>query len=137
MNSKAIDTNVKKLEEILKRIENYQNIIRGSLCPYTTYKYQDIISDNIRTALNLMKKLQMERQSKVFTGEELSYYDGTNGKPAYVAVNGIVYDVSLEPTWGGASHFGLLAGKDVTEQFNRCHGNIQVLSKLPKAGELK
>lgn len=137
MNSKGIDTNVEKLEEILKRIENYQNIIRGSLCPYTIYKCQAIISENIRTALNLMKELQMERQSKVFTGEELSYYDGTNGKPAYVAVNGIVYDVSLEPTWGGASHFGLLSGKDVTEQFNRCHGNIQVLSKLPKAGELK
>jgi predicted heme/steroid binding protein len=51
-------------------------------------------------------------------------------------VNDIVYDVSLESTWGGASHFGLLAGKDLTDQFNGCHGMSPILSKLPKVGIL-
>lgn len=132
-----INEKIKKLEEITKRIEDCQNAAAGSLCPYEVYKYENIILQNIKNAVDLLKDIKPERQSKIFTKEELSDFDGTNGKPAYVAVNGIVYDVSLEPTWGGASHFGLLAGKDVTEQFNRCHGNIQVLSKLPKAGELK
>lgn len=137
MNYMKVNEKIKKLEEITKRIEDCQSATAGSLCPYELYRYENIILQNIKTAVDLLKEIKPERQSKVFTKEELSDFDGTNGKPAYVAVNGIVYDVSLEPTWGGASHFGLLAGTDVTEQFNRCHGNLQVLSKLPKAGELK
>lgn len=76
-------------------------------------------------------------QTKEFTLEELSRYDGTMGKSAYVAVNGTVYDVSNEATWGGASHFGLIAGKDLTSQFNGCHGNASILSNLSKVGTLK
>ncbi|MFL0245555.1 cytochrome b5 domain-containing protein [Candidatus Clostridium stratigraminis] len=72
-----------------------------------------------------------------FTLSELAYYDGSMGKPAYVAVNGIVYDVSTEAAWGGASHFGLIAGKDFTSQFQGCHGNEAILAKLPKVGILK
>lgn len=72
-----------------------------------------------------------------FTLSELAYYNGSMGKPAYVAVNGIVYDVSNEATWGGASHFSLIAGKDLTSQFQSCHGNESILAKLPKVGILK
>ena len=74
---------------------------------------------------------------KEFTLEELAQYDGSGGKPAYVAVNGIVYDVSIEATWGGGTHFGLYAGKDLTAQFQGCHGMESILSKLPKVGILK
>ncbi|MFT9497931.1 cytochrome b5 domain-containing protein [Anaerosolibacter sp.] len=74
---------------------------------------------------------------KEFTLEELAQYDGSGGKPAYVGVNGIVYDVSNEATWGGGTHFGLYAGKDLTAQFQGCHGMESVLSKLPKVGILK
>lgn len=76
-------------------------------------------------------------QTKEFTLSELAQYNGSMGKPAYVAVNGIVYDVSNEATWGGASHFGLTAGKDLSSQFQGCHGNDSVLAKLPKVGILK
>lgn len=72
-----------------------------------------------------------------FTLSELAYYDGSMGKPAYVAINGIVYDVSNEAVWGGASHFGLIAGKDLSSQFKSCHGNESILAKLPKVGTLK
>jgi predicted heme/steroid binding protein len=74
---------------------------------------------------------------KEFTLEELAQYDGSGGKPAYVAVNGIVYDVSNEATWGGGTHFGLYAGKDLTAQFKGCHGMESILGKLLKVGELK
>lgn len=62
----------------------------------------------------------LQRQ-KAFTIEELSTYDGAEGRPAYVAVNGNVYDVSKEATWGAGTHFGLYAGKDLTPQFMGCH----------------
>ncbi|WP_326521342.1 cytochrome b5 domain-containing protein [Faecalispora anaeroviscerum] len=48
-------------------------------------------------------------------------YHGKNGIPAYVAVNGIVYDVTNSAAWRVATHFGLSAGKDLTTEFNSCH----------------
>jgi predicted heme/steroid binding protein len=78
-----------------------------------------------------------KRQTREFTLDELAEYDGALGRPAYAAVNGIVYDVSNDPTWGGASHFGLLAGRDLTPQFQGCHGNIRILANLPRVGVLK
>jgi predicted heme/steroid binding protein/rubrerythrin len=77
------------------------------------------------------------RQTREFTLAELAQYDGAMGRPAYVAVNGVVYDVSNERTWGGASHFGLMAGNDLSAQFKGCHGRESILTKLPKVGILK
>mgnify|MGYP000884858763 FL=1 len=89
---------------------------------------------------NFNQKTQQNQlmEERVFTLEELSQYDGSNGKLAYVAVNGIVYDVSLEATWGGGTHFRLYAGQDLSEQFNGCHGgNLEVLRNLPRVGVLQ
>lgn len=72
----------------------------------------------------------------VFTLEELSKNNGKNGNPAYVAVNGVVYDVTNNAAWGGATHFGLAAGTDVTEQFASCHAGQLVLSKLKVVGKM-
>lgn len=77
------------------------------------------------------------RQMRQFTLSELAQYDGSVGNPAYVAVNGIVYDISNEAAWGGGSHFGLMAGKDLTQQFQSCHGSANILEMLPKVGILK
>ena len=74
---------------------------------------------------------------KEFTLEELAIYDGSNGKKAYVAVNGIIYDVSDEAAWGGGTHFGIIAGKDISEKFKECHGENEVLNKLPRVGVIK
>lgn len=88
---------------------------------------------NCRYALDYWNYRALEE----FTLSELAYYDGSMGKPAYVAINGIVYDVSNEAVWGGASHFGLIAGKDLSSQFKSCHGSESILANLPKVGTLK
>ncbi len=77
------------------------------------------------------------REQREFTLQELLRYDGKGGRPAYVAVAGIVYDVSKEASWAGGMHLGLTAGRDLTEQFNSSHGMIQMLARLPKVGILK
>lgn len=77
------------------------------------------------------------RQTKEFTLNELAQYNGTMGKPAYVADNGIVYDVSGNLKWSGAVHYGLTAGKELSSQFESCHGVASKLAKLPKVGVLK
>ena len=51
---------------------------------------------------------------KQFTKETLSNYDGKNGRPAYIAVNGIVYDVTNNAHWVNGEHHGIRAGKDVS-----------------------
>lgn len=73
---------------------------------------------------------------RLFTLEELSRYNGKDGNPAYVAVNGIVYDVTGNAAWGGATHFGLTAGTDVTSQFASCHAGQPILSKLKVVGKM-
>jgi predicted heme/steroid binding protein/mannose-6-phosphate isomerase-like protein (cupin superfamily) len=86
---------------------------------------------------DFQKKQKSARQTKEFTLGELAQYDGAMGKPAYVAVNGIVYDVSSNSKWSGGTHYGLTAGKDLSAQFESCHGVSNKLTKLPKVGVLK
>lgn len=76
------------------------------------------------------------RQQKEFNLDELAQYDGKNGKAAYVAIEGIVYDVSNEPVWSQENHMGITAGEDLTEQFNSCYGMDQILKNAPKIGVL-
>lgn len=60
--------------------------------------------------------------AKEFTKEELQQYNGQNGQPSYVAVEGVVYDVS---------------GKDLTKIITSVapHGK-RVLDGLPVVGKL-
>lgn len=73
-----------------------------------------------------------------YTLEELAAFDGAQGRPAYVAINGMVYDVSLVGPWAGGTHFGQTAGQDLTMQFNSCHSGImEILRNVPIVGVLK
>lgn len=75
--------------------------------------------------------------SKTFTLTELKKYDGQNGNPAYVAVNGIVYDVSNARNWNNGQHQGgAVAGIDLSNLINSSPHGSSVLSKLPVVGKL-
>jgi predicted heme/steroid binding protein len=80
--------------------------------------------------------IAVQGDPKLFTRSELSKYDGKNGNPAYVAVDGVVYDVTNNAAWAAASHFGLSAGRDLTGAHASCHANQDVLSKLKVVGRL-
>ncbi len=71
------------------------------------------------------------------TLEQLSEFDGRNGNPAYIAVNGVIYDVTNSPRWRNGNHNGYQAGQDLTEAIMSVspHGQ-RVLDNIPKIGYL-
>ncbi len=73
---------------------------------------------------------------KIFDAAELAKYDGKNGNPAYIAVDGKVYDVTDVPQWKDGSHFGRFqAGADLTEEIKTIspHG-VGKLDSVPIVG---
>lgn len=72
-----------------------------------------------------------------FRIEEITKYDGKNGRSAYVVVEGTVYDVTNIKPWINGKHYGIRAGKDVTKYFNTCHNNQrEFLEKLRIVGTI-
>lgn len=80
-------------------------------------------------------QIQSAQNLKTFTKEELKKYDGQNGNPAYVAVNGIVYDVTNVPAWKDGKHHGYKAGVDLSEEIKNSPHGLKVLDKLPIVGK--
>lgn len=71
------------------------------------------------------------------TAEELAAYDGTDGRKAYVAVNGTIYEVTDVSAWAGGQHNGNVAGKDLTDAIKNSPHGEKVLEKLTVVGKLK
>ena len=69
---------------------------------------------------------------------DLEQYDGKEGRAAYIAYKGIIYDVSKSSKWKGGIHMGRhLAGGDQTEMLGQApHGEAQVLA-MPQVGKLR
>jgi predicted heme/steroid binding protein len=74
---------------------------------------------------------------QVFTLEELSAFNGKDGNDAYIAVSGVVYDVTNSSMWKSGQHNGFEAGKDLTDAIlNQSPHGIQVLDNIPIIGTL-
>ncbi len=72
----------------------------------------------------------MTELNKKFTAESLKNYDGKNGRPAYIAVDGVVYDVTNNSHWTNGDHHGLTAGQAILKS---PHGH-SVLHRINKVG---
>lgn len=79
----------------------------------------------------------MAEESKKITLEELKQYDGKNGKPAYIAYQGKVYDVSQSRLWSEGDHMGLHeAGKDLTDDIDLAPHREEVLERAKLVGNV-
>ena len=72
---------------------------------------------------------------QTFTKEQLATYNG-EGKPAYIAVDGVVYDVTNAKGWQELVHHGNKVGNDVTAGLAKSPHGPRVLAKLPVVGKL-
>jgi predicted heme/steroid binding protein len=72
------------------------------------------------------------------TKSELARHDGRDGRPAYVAVNGTIYDVTASPLWQGGDHQGShQAGQDLTEELKSAPHVRGVVERFPAVGRLE
>lgn len=119
-------------------------LAKNNLLNYMRYKIYDLYIINNHDSNNgylnnqkpVERKVPVSQTNRSYTKDELSQYNGKNGMPAYVAVNGTVYDVTNNAAWGAATHFGLSAGNDLTTQFASCHAGQTILQKLLIVGKM-
>ncbi len=72
-----------------------------------------------------------------FSEKELAQYNGKNGKPAYIAYKGTVYDVSASFLWKNGDHQVLhSAGSDLTDALEQAPHGEDVFDQLPVVGAL-
>jgi predicted heme/steroid binding protein/uncharacterized membrane protein len=83
------------------------------------------------------KALAAPLQGGACTPEDLCQYDGRDGRPAYIAYKGIIYDVTKSRLWKNGSHVTKHnAGRDLTDLLKTApHGEDKVLS-VPRVGRL-
>lgn len=71
-----------------------------------------------------------------FTLEELAAYNGKDGAKAYIAVDGVVYDVTDVKEWANGAHLDYEAGKDLSAEIKESSHGIAKLEGLTIVGKI-
>ena len=80
----------------------------------------------------------MSTEHRRFTADELAQFDGRDGRPAYVACNGVVYDVSHSFLWKGGRHWAThQAGADLTAELSNAPHGEDLLVRAVAIGTLE
>jgi len=94
----------------------------------------------LKLLLPLYRKLKvtfLAQEPRKVTSKELEEHNGKNGKPAYIAYQGKVYDISQSDLWRGGEHMGMhQAGKDLTEELELAPHREEVLERVKLIGLL-
>ena len=79
----------------------------------------------------------MTTVSRGFTTEELSRYNGEDGFPAFVALQGLVYDVTRSLLWRNGKHqVTHFAGCDLTGALGAAPHGEDLLLRFPMVGAM-
>lgn len=136
----------KKINDNLVQMNNTVDYLNKATNTYAKNRIINKLKSDISNLLTLTQSMEISENTgekvgetihMVFTPMELSKYTGKDGTPAYVAVNGIVYDVTDAPGWTKGRHYGVTAGKDITSEFEACHMSPIALTKLKVVGKME
>jgi predicted heme/steroid binding protein len=75
---------------------------------------------------------------KPFTLEELQHFNGTGGKPIYIAYKGKIYDLSASPLFQGEKRMRChMAGRDLTKDMEIAPHEEDLVFKFPLVGRIE
>ena len=96
-----------------------------------------VVTLYIGPRLRKQKSLIPAMENGVCSLDGLSQYDGKEGRPAYIAFKGIIYDMSKSRFWRNGAHMMKhAAGNDLTDMLKGApHGEDKVLA-MPQMGKL-
>ncbi len=87
--------------------------------------------------LRQRKALALEQGKQDLNPEELSQFDGKNGRPAYVAYKGNIHNVTKGKLWKGGTHVGKHpAGMDLTDALRQAPHGEEKIASMPLVGRL-
>ncbi len=96
-----------------------------------------IVTFFIGPKLRMQREISKPKQDGNFTLEELANFDGKDGRPAYFAYKGKIYDVSSSKLWKDGVHLKKhFAGNDLTDMLkNSPHGEEKIF-QMPVVGQI-
>ncbi len=109
------------------------NKISNSKTTLEITKIEDQNKDSSKYLVDV-KEIESKSVENVFTLSELAKYNGKNGNQAYVAVDGVVYDLST--IFKNGIHFEHFAGEELTNAFYKKHAKSEII-KYPVVGVLQ
>ncbi|HHT9146377.1 MAG TPA: thiamine pyrophosphate-dependent enzyme, partial [Candidatus Wunengus sp. YC61] len=141
---KTIDV-PKPVDEYLKLQGRYAHLFtergKGEIA-----KIQAIADSNIKKygllkeGKGVREKMVEEKftEEKIFTTAELSKCDGKDGRPAYFAYKGKVYETTGSDRWADGTHYNMhFAGSDLTEALVEAPHGEEVFERFKVVGVLK
>ena len=70
----------------------------------------------------------------VYNAQTLAEFDGRDGRRAYIAIDGVVYDLTGSPRWRNGNHNGFQAGQDLSRQIPQDHRADMRFERFPVVG---
>ncbi len=114
-------------------------VLALGLVAATTYALlspNPMVGDRGKLAITYSAENQQRLDTVTVTRAELAAANGTNGR-VWIAVDGVVYDLSGVEAWADGEHHGVRAGTDATEQFVGSPHGASKLQRVPVVGRLK
>jgi predicted heme/steroid binding protein len=74
---------------------------------------------------------------QVYTKQQLARRNGQDKPEIWVALNGLIYDVTESRMWRNGKHYEHWAGQDLTDELKDAPHTETVFSKFNVVGELQ
>ncbi len=76
------------------------------------------------------------KELPVFTRSQLALRNGQDKPQVWVALHGIIYDVTLSRLWRNGKHYEHWAGQDLTDELKDAPHTEKVFDKFKPVGRL-
>lgn len=94
------------------------------------------VGDRSKLERTFTAEEQQTLDTREVARDELAAATCTDGAACWLGVDGVVYDMSVFPTWARGVHHDITAGTEATEAFVGSGHAVKILQKMPVVGRL-